>query len=402
MKKLESLLAKLALVILSLALAFVFIEAAANYWLWNVASTDEFNLLASVNQITERYGDAVSMRDHGGKVRSYSPHHYLGYMPAPDFKNADRQHNHLGFRGESIAAEKPENVYRIAAVGGSTTYSVHTKDDRDSYPRLLQGHLRTGGFGNVEVINAGVPGYTSYHNFINVAFRILPLEPDLIILYQGFNDIDARFVYPHSRYLGDNSGAEAPTIAEQFMPSILEYSTALRILGISLGNSRSHGDLDLIGNRLAVSNFALDFKRQVNRETYPSGIFQDVSAEQMLAGNPPVHFERNLLNTLSIAASHEVDVVLVTMAMSIDFHARTQSAKSRFYTNEVFTSAMTQHNDITRRIADATNTALFDLAAAFPDDPTLFTDGLHMNADGNRTRAQLIGDFILREFLSQA
>lgn len=402
MNKLESFLAKLALVILSIALAFILVEAIANYWLWNIASTDDFNLLASINQTRERYGDALSLPDHGGQIRSYAPHHYLGYMPAPDFRNADRQHNHLGFRGGPVSAEKPEGVYRIVAVGGSTTYSVHTKDDRDSYPRLLQDHLRAGGFGDVEVINAGVPGYTSYHNFMNIAFRVLPLEPDLIILYQGFNDIDARFVYPQSRYFGDNSGAEAPTVAEQFMPSILEYSTALRILGIRLDYIQSHGDLDLIGNRLADSNFALDFKRQVNRGTYPSGIFQDVSAEQMLADNPPVHFERNLLNTVSIAAGQEVDVILVTMAMSIDFHARTQSPKSRFYTHKVFTSALAQHNDITRRISESTDAALFDLAAAFPDNPALFTDGLHMNADGNRVRAQLIGDFVIRELLSRA
>ena len=61
---------------------------------------------------------------------------------------------------------------------------------------------------------------------------------------------------------------------------------------------------------------------------------------------------------------------------------------------------MAQHNDITRRIAESTETPLFDLAIEFPDDPALLTDGLHMNAEGNRVRAQLIGDFVIREFLS--
>lgn len=402
MKKLESLLAKLALTIFSLALALVLVEAVANYWLWNIASTDEFNLLASVNQIRERYGVDLLVHDHGGQIRSYAPHHYLGYVPAPDFKSGDRQHNHLGFRGGPISAEKPEGVYRIVAVGGSTTYSVHTKNDRDSFPQRLGDHLHSNGFSDVEVINAGVPGYTSYHNFMNIAFRVLPLDPDLIILYQGFNDIDARFVYPQSRYRGDNSGAEAPSIFDQFMPAIWEYSTALRILGIRAGYTSSHGDLDMIGNRRADSNFALDFKRQVNRRTYPSGIFNEISAEQMLAGNPPIHFERNLLNTVLVATGNDVDILLVTMANSIDFHERTQSAKSRFYSHEVYTSSMAQHNDITRRIAESTGTPLFDLAEEFPDNPALFTDGLHMNDDGNRVRAQLIGDFVIREFLSRA
>ena len=400
MRKIESLLAKLALVFISLAFVAVIIEAAANYWLWNKASPDDFNVFASINQARERYGDDFFVHDHGGQTRNYSPHHYLGYVPASNIQHAATNHNQLGFRGGPVSAEKPAGVYRIVAVGGSTTYSVHTDDDSDSYPHLLAEHLRENGFSHAEVINAGVPGFTSYHNFMNVAFRVLPLKPDLIILYQGFNDIDSRFVYPHARYLGDNSGAETPTVADQFMPAIWEYSTALRILGIRAGYTVSHGDLDLIGNRRAGSNFALEFKRQVNRRTYPSGIFEEVSAAQMMEGNPPIHFERNLLNILSIAASHEVDVLLVTMAMSNDFHERTGSSKSRFYSNEVYTSEMARHNEITRRLAESTETPILDMAAEFPDNPALFTDGLHMNVDGNRMRAQLIGDAVIREFLS--
>lgn len=251
------------------------------------------------------------------------------------------------------------------------------------------------------MINAGVAGYSSYNNLTNISFHILPLVPDLIILYQGFNDIDKRFVYPSERYLGDNSGAEAPNISDRVMPGIWEYSTYLRILGIRAGIIRSHGELDLHANRLAQSNDFSEFKRQVNRGTYPNGIFEEVSAEKMLADNPPVHFQRNLVTMLGIVESHSADVLLVTMALSSEFHARMGSAKSRFYSDALYQSAMAQHNDVTSRIAELTETPLFDMAIEFPDDTDLLTDGLHMTAEGNRVRAQLIGDFVFREFLSQ-
>lgn len=385
---------------LTIVIVSLLIEAAATHWLWNFATADDFNVYASVNQVRARYGDEIFVFEQGRDTRSHSPHHYLGYVPAPNFQRGDNKHNHLGFRGDEISAEKPANTYRIVAVGGSTTYSVHVEDYRDSYPDLLNDYLRGAGFDFVEVINAGVAGYSSYDNLINISFRVLSLEPDLIIIHQGFNDIDERFVYPFSRYLGDNSGALAAAISDRVMPEIWEYSTYLRILGIRAGYIQSHADLDLHGNRRAQSNYEREFKRQVNRGTYPSGIFTEVSADKMLAANPPVYFQRNLATILGIIESHNVDALLVTMVLSRDFHARTGSSKSKFYSHEVFQAAMAQHNDITRRIAESTETPLFDLAIEFPDEPSLLTDGLHMNIDGNRVRAQLIGDFVIREFLS--
>lgn len=394
MTRIERVVARLTLVVVSIVIVFILIEAAANYWLWNIATVDEFNNYASVNQIRERYGDEIFTRSH-------LPHHLLGKIPAPGFQRNDNRHDRHGFRGDEITAEKPQDSFRIVAVGGSTTYSTGVGDYRESYPDLLKDYLHNAGFDSVEVINAGVAGYSSYENLINISFRVLPLEPDLIILYQGFNDISNRFVYPRSRYASDNSGVDAPNFSARVMPPIWEYSTYLRLLGIRAGYINTHGDLDMTdAHRRAQSSYANELWRQVNRGTYPGGVFEEVSAEQMLADNPPIHFQRNLVTALGIAESHNVDVLLLTMVLSKDYHARTGSEKSKFYSSEAYQSAMARHNDITRRIAESTETPLFDLALEFPDDPSLLTDGLHMNAEGNRVRARLIGDFVIRQFLS--
>lgn len=389
MSRIDSFVSRLTLVVVSVFIVCILIEAGANYWLWNIATADDFNVYASINQVRE-----------AGKTRSFSSHHYLGSIPTPDLHRGENKHNHLGFRGDDISLEKAKDTYRIVAVGGSTTYGSEVEDFRESYPNLLNDYLRGAGIASAEVINAGVSGYSSYDNLINLSFRVLPLEPDLIILYQGFNDTNDRFVYPKSRYLGDNSGALAPTISDRVMPEIWEYSTYLRVLGIRAGYILSHGDLDRHANQTALSNYSSEFRRQTNRGTYPSGIFREVSAEKMLDDNPPVHFQRNLVTMLGIADSHNVDVLLMTMVLSKNYHARTGSDNNKFYSNEVLQAAMAQHNDITRRIAESTETPFFDLAIEFPDDPALLTDGLHMNVEGNRVRARLIGDFVIREFLS--
>ncbi len=129
-------------------------------------------------------------------------------------------------------------------VGGSTTYSTGVDNYRHSYPYLFEKYIHGKGIDHVEVINAGVGGYDSYRNLINILFRVLPLQPDLLVIYQGFNDIDPRLVYPYSDYLGDNSGYIAPFVSDTVMPEIWEYSSALRILGIRAGLTKSHSAVD--------------------------------------------------------------------------------------------------------------------------------------------------------------
>ena len=397
-KNVESLLARIFLLLTSFIICIIAIELLARFYLWNVATEDEFRLLASIRQIKARYGEDVFVQKEESSHPSWSPHYFLGYFPTPNYRRGANRHNSFGFRGREFSLSKPANTYRIVALGASTTYSLEVADFKHSYPNLLEQYLRESGFAAVEVINASAAGYTSHQNLINMQFRVLPLQPDLIILYQGFNDISARFVYPSSQYLGDRSGSLRPFVRGIFMPDITEYSTALRILGIRAGITVSHSALEW--HRLSRPNSYVgdQFIQQIQSGVYPSGIFVETSAAEMLANNPPVHFERNLAQMIALADHDNVNILLVTMVLDEDFHETTGVSLRRFYTSDEYVLAMAEHNESTRRIALSTGTPIFDLTEAFPDDATLFTDGLHMNEDGNRKRAQLIGDFIIRQF----
>ncbi len=393
MARAESIIARLCLVICSALLAAAAIEACANYYLWQLATVEEFNLLASVDQIKARYGDRFfsHYRVAEGQTPRFSPHHFLGHYPTPNLDNGENRHNALGFRGDPI--DEKNEAYRIVALGGSTTYSTAVEDYRHSYPYLLGDYLRARGHEQVEVINAGVNGYSSYHNLMNLAFRALPLTPDLVIIYQGLNDIDTRFVHPFEAYRSDNSGYIAPFVNDTIMPAIWEYSTTLRIFGIRAGLTSPHSAINRHRHRPAASNHRDEFWRQSIRGDYPSGVFSQVSAMDMLRGNPPIHFERNLANMLTLAKAQGVEVLLLTFVMSSAFdHPQASSEEYQF--------ALVQHNDLTRQAANATDTPLLDLEAVFPDEPSLFTDGRHMTVAGNRLRARLIGDVVISEFLS--
>ena len=392
MKRIETILARLFLVCASLVVAFILLEAGANHFLWNIATDEQFNKFASYNQLKAKYGDDYYSRSAGDQVVLFTPHVHLGYMTQPDYRAGENRHNALGFRGEEISLDKPEGVYRIATLGGSTTYNVAVKDYRQSYPHQLQGYLRDNGFAEVEVFNAGVGGYTSHQNLMNLQFRVLPLQPDLVIIYQGYNDVHTRLVYPFAAYRADNSGYMAPRVSATVMPAIQEYSTLLRALAIQLGLMQSHSDFEWHVRLPASTMYQNRFTTQWRLGQYPSGIFSQVPALDMLENNPPIHFERNLRHILAVAERHDVDVLLLTFVTSSGFDNHISSDAYQF--------ALAQHNDITRAAAESSQARLLDLRAVFPDDPGLFSDGYHMRADGNALRARLIGDFIIREFLS--
>jgi lysophospholipase L1-like esterase len=111
--------------------------------------------------------------------------------------------NSLGFRGGEIRQKKGA-AYRIVALGESTTFGCTLNSTDRPWPELLTQliaeRLKPGR--PVEVINAGVPGYNLQINLGRLEKEILPLQPDMIISYHGFNGFPLIAPAPHRRYDG--------------------------------------------------------------------------------------------------------------------------------------------------------------------------------------------------------
>jgi len=115
--------------------------------------------------------------------------------------------NSLGLRGEEINPEKPTDTFRILAVGDSMTFGM-SADQNVSYPAQLHFLLRNRQFerfqserrnepllgpsrpeNRVEVLNAGVPGYTTLQEEA-LLHELLPrLRPDLVVVWWFHNDV---------------------------------------------------------------------------------------------------------------------------------------------------------------------------------------------------------------------
>jgi hypothetical protein len=102
--------------------------------------------------------------------------------------------NSHGFRGPDFSSMKPDNTYRIFVIGGSTTFGTGTTSDTTTIPGFLQEKFDNDQFSKkIEVINAGISGLFSGTEVGLIKEQILDYDPDLLIIYDGWNDIAKKY-----------------------------------------------------------------------------------------------------------------------------------------------------------------------------------------------------------------
>ena len=366
-------LKKFALVIGSVLVTLLVLEIALRVYLVTLGTDDQKVLYLYNRQEIE------------AMVRRFEGTAYLNFMLSP----VRDEHNALGYRGEDIVQPKPEDVFRIVTLGGSTTYGEFIEDNAQTYPAQLERELReTHGFERVEVINAGVPAYTSWESLVNLQFRVLDLEPDLIIIYHGVNDINPRLSDP-ATYSGHNAARGYWKGDDEPIPVSSLYRFALVRLGweppVSLKIESQFVQPE------GTQNCGLAFEEGV-----AICANYDMTAEEVMAANPPIYFERNIRNMIHSARGQGVEVMLASWAYSphdYDFPGGT------FMTEPFRQAAIAEHNQVIENIASDLEVAYYDFVADMPTDTQYWIDGQHVNGSGAMIQAEQFAAFIVENGL---
>jgi lysophospholipase L1-like esterase len=351
---------ELILPVFSILLTFILLEIGARLWLNYLATPDQY----------DRY---ILFTSIDPKEFAFTPHQYLDYYPTPNYRKGQTFHNSLGYRNDEISLEKPSNVYRIVALGGSSTYDVRIEDNQKTFTAQLEKLLKEQyGYQNVEVINAGVPGYNSWEMLINLEFRVLDLDPDLIIIYEGTNDVHARLVEPSS-YRGDDSGRRQPW---QVPPVPLwEHSAFLRILSRMTNYSRQVSIDDFTSSSTFMS-WPFEYRLDEN----------GLDPTKILEQNPPIYFQRNLENMIAVAKEHGIEVLFSTWAYSPYLNDYASKAG--------YQKGFEENNEVVKEVATRNHIPLFDFAVVMPQDAKYWADGRHNNEAGALEKAKLFAEFI--------
>jgi lysophospholipase L1-like esterase len=142
------------------------------------------------------YDRAFGRGGDAGAAPAYVPRAYTIYALNPE-RTADGARavdpEFLVRRAEPLRP-RGEVGLRILAVGGSTTQDEKIRSERLTWVHQLESLLRERIGPDVEVINGGAGGYTIYENFIQYVTLLTYLEPDVVLFFQGINDVHPRLL----------------------------------------------------------------------------------------------------------------------------------------------------------------------------------------------------------------
>jgi lysophospholipase L1-like esterase len=297
----------------------------------------------------------------------YLPHPYLCYALNPAYRSADgkNRHNALGFRGAELALEKPAGTYRIVCIGGSTVYDTEIEDWRAAFPAQLEEVLRAKGYAAVEVVNGGVGGYTSFETLIDLALRVLEVQPDLVVVYHNTNDVHARLV-PPADFRADNTGYRHVWCAPE---PWWDRSLVLRYLGVQWGFSPRNTLEDLT--------------------KVPYDEARDFAG--CLEANSTRWFARNTEQMILLARARGAAVMLTSFA--------TCPERGGYAAEPHYRRGFAENDKAMQALAARLSVPFYDFAAEMPLDLELWDDGVHNTAPGARRKAELFAAFVAGHFL---
>ena len=177
-------------------------QVCHGWWRWFCWFGRECGVVIWCPAIRLRHGGNRHLYNVWSTAHEADPHSLLRARPGGSFTIFGGRYrvetDSRGFRSPEPEPVKAENAYRIAFLGGSTTFNLEAPSNDDTVP-VLAGALLQEAYPNrkVEVINAGMLGYTTMESLTTLVTRVLPLQPDLIVILHGINDAVYRTKGPY-------------------------------------------------------------------------------------------------------------------------------------------------------------------------------------------------------------
>ncbi len=281
------------------------------------------------------------------------------------------QINDLGFRGPEIAVPKPPGTIRVGFLGASTTFCAEASSNDAVWPSLVVDALRRRfPETNFDYVNGAVPGYTVTSSTRNLALRVAPLQPDVIVIYHATNDLSGELRGIAAKQSGSAS--------------------------VALPESSWLARHSLLWN-LVTKNLRLMLARTAAESGSVDSI--TIEAESLGAG-----FGNDLTALVRAAKATGAIVALVTFSTQLrvdqDEAARRTAMQSAMLYMPGFDSgqllaAYRRYNAIIGEVAASERILLIGGEDRIPGNPMHFTDSVHFTDAGNRAQASRVSEALL-------
>jgi lysophospholipase L1-like esterase len=308
-----------------------------------------------------KYGTVTTLEEY------YTVDESIGLrVPIANFSSGRISINSLGFRGPEIAVPKPPTTVRIAFLGASTTFCGEVSGNEYVWPHLVTARLAQA-FPAVrfDYVNAGVPGYTMGSVLKALQHRVAPLEPDVIVVYEGANNLSGEL-----REIAAQRGILSQAKVHEFTwpsrHSLLWYLVEKNLLVLmsqrdaQSNRGRLEVDTRTLGAeyRRELEQVATDARRSaklVALATFSTQLRRDQTLEQQMRASTSAFFY------------------------------------APFATPQLLMDSYDRYNQILREVAREKGALLIEGEQDIPGDSRHFTDTVHFSDAGSRAMAERIG-----------
>lgn len=287
--------------------------------------------------------------------------------------------NSFGWRGTDVLLNKPPATIRIAFVGASTTIDAFGVPF--SHPELVQNWLNwwaasRGLRYRFEVINAGRMGINSNSIAAIVEQEIVPVEPDLVVYYEGANQF-----WPNQMVRVDDTRVyEQPKMTYVKRTVLEDYFDLVRRSLTIVDRVQARGGYEprKPASRVIWPDGVSESDPEVHSPKLPMDLPNIVAClDKIRAALAPIHAE--------LVLSSFVWVVHRGMRVDVDRDLTLFNYLNHVYWPYTY-AEMRRLADFQNRVfekyAQAHSVPFMDLARDFPQDPALAGDAIHFRYEG--------------------
>lgn len=302
------------------------------------------------------------------------PYGELGYRQRPntafEYVNGTVAHaNAMGFRGDTVTVPKPSGRLRVVLLGGSTTHGWGVADDEtiDTYLRtVLQERFPNRA---VDVVNLAFDAYDAYQVYERLVGDGIPLQPDVIIVNTGINDV---------------RNAKIPNLVDRD-PRTLIWEAPLA----QLRSEQSSGGPS-VWTRLKHYSYTLRLPGFLSSQNHRR---VEARAARKRAPNPEAidRFIANVARIDSVASAHGIPILYSSPPSALGWYDPRTMYRVSYWLSDAAETQAYRDSMACRLAMFAEDRAARGASVIYVKhqlDSTMFLDDVHLNPSGNYAMAR--------------
>ena len=300
------------------------------------------------------------------------------------------------FRTDSNGFLLPNNNHsnpdhKIVFIGGSTTECIYVNEN-NRFPYLVGQLLEKKTNKLINTYNSGKSGNSTVHSLDVLLNKIIPIEPDMVVIMHAINDY-ALLCYDHTYWPVGTTRSTIITIKD-YLPKIKKETFAWHLKGLF----RS------IYPNIYYRIFLV--KERILNPPKPKKPYDEWADRRHMVKDRDFNFMQKefkwaLQTLVTISKTREVLPVLMTQANRFTDNPDKFILKSMNpllsggITYETFKKEYDTFNEIIREVAKANEIPLIDLAKLVPQDKKYMYDSIHYNDMGSKFVANIISEQLI-------